>query len=95
MLSMKWGPRKIALARQKCYSNKWVCEKCTRIFPKRQIEIHHHVPLAEANKEKDFKAWLGRYAELLFCSDIAVTILCKACHRGITATHRQASVVGT
>lgn len=62
------------------------CAKCHGIFPQKDIEINHKVPVVPV---KGFDSWDG-VIERLFCEKDGLEAMCKPCHKECTKSENEA-----
>lgn len=80
-LRRTWGRSKqkqFALAAAKVGYGKYKCRKCYKIFPRKQIQVDHIIPVG---RFVDFNI----YIERLFCESSGLAVLCIGCHKKKTA----------
>lgn len=54
---------------------------CKEWFPNKETEVDHIVPAGSLRSFED----LPGFVERLFCSKDGLRLLCKTCHKGVTA----------
>jgi 5-methylcytosine-specific restriction endonuclease McrA len=94
-LRAKWSryPVKYAVldkAKMKAKNNpraKWeyACAVCKKHFIQKDIEVDHLIPCGSLRGIED----LGGFVERLFCGEQHLQIVCKPCHKLITAEERK------
>lgn len=90
----RWGPRFDALAAAKRKARnpagriKWEyeCAACKGLFPQKHVEVDHIVPCGSLRSYSD----LPGFVERMFCEEDGLQVVCKPCHKTITAEQRNA-----
>lgn len=75
--SYRWPPRYMTLKRAHRARNAYECEKCHNIYPKKEVQLDHIIPVVDPLK--GFTTW-DDYIERMFVSDGGWMVLCISCH---------------
>lgn len=62
----------------------YLCSECECYFPQKEVEVDHITPAGSLNKPEDLAGFVTR----LFVGVGALRVLCKPCHKGITAKEK-------
>lgn len=91
----RWPPKYKAMAKAKRdykgegrQKYEYKCNKCNKYHPQKNVEVDHLTPCGSLSSYED----LPGFVERLFVSEDKLQILCKPCHKEITAAQRAASV---
>lgn len=83
--SYRWPPREEARRRVKVDRNQYRCEKCNKIFTRKETKIDHIKPVVDVTGFESF----DKYIERLFCDVSGFQILCKKDHDEKTKEENQ------
>lgn len=93
-LSRFWKPALAALNKvkrahtgdNKRLKNEYQCFKCTKWFPRKDVQINHVVACGTLKSYEDVPSFLSR----LFCENLeGYDVQCKECHKATTKEQRQ------
>lgn len=84
--SYKWGPKNAAKNKVKLARNQYVCKHCSKVFPNKEIQIDHVMPIIDPTV-----GWQGFdvYIERLFCDEDGFQVLCLTCHDKKTSAENE------
>lgn len=75
--SYRWPPRYMTLKRAHKARNAYECEKCKGIFPKKEVQLDHIIPVVDPLKGfTNFDDYVYR----MFAADGGWSVLCTGCH---------------
>lgn len=93
--SVRWQPR------YECLNNAFVgkqinvstgrlakhfeCSRCHKHFPQKEVEVNHIVPVVPVT---GFDSW-DNVIDRMFCEPDGLELLCKPCHKLVTAEENQ------
>lgn len=94
-VSVRWPPRYKCLDDAKVgkrinkssgrLAEHYKCAKCLDIFPAKEVEVNHIVPVVPLT---GFTTW-DETVERLFCEQSGLEVVCKPCHKSITKQENQ------
>jgi hypothetical protein len=88
--SQRWPPRYQVLAdakksvKGKRHRFEYQCAECTKWFKQKEVEVDHIEPCGSLKSFDD----LPQFVERLFCEKDKLRVVCKPCHKAITAAER-------
>lgn len=94
-MSKRWPPRRNALtAARRPHTGpnarqKWehVCDICGGAYKATEVAVDHIVPCGQLSGFDD----IGPFVERLLVDSSGFRVLCKECHKGVTAEQRKAA----
>ena len=94
-VSVRWPPRYKCLNDAKVgkrinkssgrLAEHYKCAKCLDIFPAKEVEVNHIVPVVPLT---GFTTW-DETVSRMFCEIEGLEVVCKPCHRNITKQENQ------
>lgn len=89
--SVRWAPRYTTLndafvgvkvnVKTGRMAKHFECVMCCEHFPQKDVEVNHKIPVVPV---EGFDSW-DQVIERLFCEKDGLEVLCKPCHRVVTA----------
>jgi len=67
------------------YVNYYECAECHQQFRDKDVEVDHIIPAGSLKCKEDLPAFVDR----MFCSAEHLRVVCKPCHKEITAAERK------
>lgn len=67
------------------YSNRYECAVCSGLFMDKDVEVDHIIPAGSLKCKEDLPDFVDR----MFCSAEHLRVVCKPCHKEITAAERK------
>jgi len=87
----RWPPKYEVLAKAKrnCRTKgrqkfEYQCKVCEEFFPQKNVEVDHIIPCGSLKSFDDLAGFVDR----MFCSIKHLRVVCKPCHKSITAEER-------
>ena len=69
----------IATQKGKLGGKRYICKKCIKVFPQKDVQVDHIVPIVSPGFHK-INIGLDTYAHRVFCEERNLQVLCKPCH---------------